>query len=194
MTKGFSSFLFLFLVGQLLVTIHQFQTLPGFEDSIHSSAISLKRLEMENLVDEVIDSGLHEGLILHEKPELIKNRINSRIIGIIDDLTRKQNTPIVYQTGFSLLQQTQYLALLDTNTIPVSLSYLNECSHVLVLPIDGTNWYGEYTYTGCAFGSTVFLSKIHAPRTQTLFALPIGYHACATTITGKMPCQFQKKE
>ena len=96
--------------------------------------------------------------------------------------------PITIQIGFGTHQTTNYFSLLDNPLTAATVEMLNANSHVLILPINPTQRYGEYTYTGGNVGSSIFIARIETKNAQTLTALPAGYRICASTALGVLPC------
>ena len=65
---------------------------------------------------------------------------------------------------------------------------LNQNSHVLLLPLDETQRYGEYTYTGGLLGTEILLIEWKTNEAKILFALPSGYRTCVTTLMPTIAC------
>ena len=78
--------------------------------------------------------------------------------------------------------------MLQSPTTFPTVQELNNYSHVLVLQASATERYGEYTYTGGSFGSTILFASIETANAQTLFAFPAGYRVCASALLGVLPC------
>lgn len=186
MGKGFASLVFLMVLAQLLVATQGVHAPTN--PSIPDRALELRRTEIEHALDAIIRTGLHRGVVLHQPPQTIQSYINLEIGMYLDEVRASEGNPFTYELGFATLEQTNYLSLLASPLTPFTLEQLNAASHVLVLPISQTQEYGEYSYTGGAFGTHIFVLRIHAGEQRTLVALPSGYHACATTFQPNLPC------
>jgi hypothetical protein len=185
--RGFASLLFLLALSTLLFTLRAVDYSPPF---IHPAfdTLFLRRTEMENGVDSLIREELHAGLVLKLPPQTIQTKINERIIEYLDEFPSRHGEPIEYSSGMGPLIYTNYSSLLLNPLIPLNTTLLNAHSHVLVLPVSETIRYGEYSYTGGVNGTGVLTTVLTEGNHQTLFALPLGYRACATTLTKEWPC------
>jgi hypothetical protein len=188
MTKGFASILFLLGIAALLASIAVLHH-PLLHESTATPALFLRRTEMENHVDAIIREELRQGLLKKLSAGAIQTLINQRIIEYLNAFPSLRKEPITYHPGFGSLLHTQYSSLLITQEWePLTLLQLNQNSHVLILPITGNARYGEYSYTGGVNATSILINRLHAQNEHTLFALPSGYRACATTIHPAWEC------
>lgn len=186
--RGFASILFLTILAELLVAL----AIPIETNQTNRSIdglLLLRRTEMENGIDEIVREKLQVGLLTQQPPELIKNEINKSIIDYVNGFSNNHTEPITYQTGFRHLTQQSYLSLvLQPVEKPLTLTQLNQNSHVLILPLSQTIRYGEYAYTGGLAGTSIASVHLNANEHQTLFAIPSGYRICGITGNTKLSC------
>lgn len=188
--KGFASLIFLLGISTLIFTLSQAHpristTHPAFD------TLFLRRTEMENGVDALIREELYAGLVLKQNPNVIKNKINQRIVEYLTDFPTRHGEPIHYSSGMGILAYTNYHSLLLKPLTPLTTNQLDTHSHVLVLPVSQTIEYGEYTYTGGMDGTGVLASIFTSENHQTLFAIPPGYRSCATNLVKEWNCPPQ---
>lgn len=186
MSKGFVSFLFFLVLVPIIALSSPFIFQPPDDSALRH--LSLHRLEMEMNVDSLIREELYAGLRANLLPETIKLKINQRVLDYLTQFPSAHDDSFTYETGFSALNQTNYLSLFFSPQIPANLIQFHAASHVLVLPVSQTERYGEYSYTGSIFGSSVLHTRIRSRDVNTLFALPIGYRVCTTTFQKNWPC------
>lgn len=187
MSKGFVSFLFFLILVPLIAL--SFQSFSSQLDDSAPRHLSLRRLEMETNIDALIREELYTGLRANLPPETIKLKINQRVLDYLSSFSATHRDSFTYETVFSPLTQTNYLSLFFSPQVPANLIQFHSASHVLVLPVSQTERYGEYSYTGGVFGSSVLHTRIHSRDANTLFALPIGYHICTTTFQKNWSCE-----
>jgi hypothetical protein len=187
MSRGFASFLFFFLAAPLLLLALAWPSLSHSSDS-PPSLLSLRRLELETDVDTIIRDELFAGARTTLPAATIQLRINQAIMNYLTLFPSAHSDSIEYSTGFSSLSQTNYLSLLSAPLRPPTLVELQSSSHVLILPLSQTQRYVEYSYTGGAFGTSILHMRLRARDSNTLFALPTGYHACVTSFQKEWPC------
>ena len=186
MSKGFVSFFFFLLLAPI-IALSSSWPVPAFDDAVIRH-LSFRRFEMETNVDAIIRGELHAGLLANLPPETIKVNINQRVLDYLSSVEVAHDDSFHYETGFSVLAQTNYLSLFFSPQTPANLLSFHSASHVLVLPVSQVERYGEYSYTGGLFGTNVLHTRIRSRDANTLFALPIGYRICTTTFQKDWPC------
>lgn len=194
--RGFVSVLFLLLVSEALVLVGTLEhAAPMNGDSTGVvEVLGLKRLELENAADELIREELFVGLVLKLPRETIQENINAHLIQYLTQWAGEQDSSIAYEMGFAALEQTNYLSLLRGELKPLNMDTLARNTHVLVLPIDAENSYGEYAYTGGANGTNILVMRMRTQGRETLFALPNGHRTCASTLIPILPCAVGHEE
>ncbi len=186
MPKGFVSFLFFLLLVPIIVLSSAWPS-PSFDDS-SIRHLSLRRLEMETNVDAIVRDELYTCLRANLPSETIKMKINQRVLDYLSSIEAAHDDSFSYETGFSTLAQTNYLSLFFSPQKPANLLSFHSVSHVLVLPVSQVERYGEYSYTGGLFGTSILHTRIRSRDANTLFAFPIGYRICTTTFQKDWPC------
>lgn len=191
--KGFASYFFLLFLASMGVSQYAFSLTSASIATtttypIH--ALGFERTQLEHAMDAIIEEELVKGMQLHLPSEQIKTTINQALLQLLSHYIQENqsNSSITIQLGMGTLQTTDYFSLLDSSRIIPTIEILNANSHVLVLPLNSAQRYGEYTYTGGTHGSGIFIARIETTHAQTLAALPAGYRICASTATGALPC------
>jgi hypothetical protein len=186
--RGFASFVFFIMVSGILLGLAQMQNNDYFSKQTEARKIALHRTSMENAVEKMIKRELQKELESHSNPEEIKNKINRQIIWFLEEYSTEAEKPVTIYHQFGELQTPHYLSLLFSNiNEPVSIEKLNENTHVLLLPIEENITYGEYTYTGGSFGTSILWSRIKGINSETIFAIPSGFRICSTNLQN-VPC------
>ncbi len=191
--RGFVSYFFLVLVASVTVGQYALQNqASGTSETTHfaseTNALAFERSALEQGMDRTIAEKLQEGMLLHFTSAQIQTHINQALLHYLQTHASERQTPMQLEIGFSTIQTTNYFSLLDAPLQELSLQEMNTNSHVFVLPINQTQQYGEYTYTGGAFGTHILITKISGIKTTTLAALPSGYRICVLSASGEIPC------
>ena len=189
--RGFVSYVFLILVASIGVSQYALQSTqrePSLKAGEIESLVAM-RSQLEQGMDRIIAEELRAGMQLHLPSEQIKNRINHALTQYLQEQqTWHTLFPMRMQAGIAGMQTTNYLSLTQEPLQLLSTEALNAHSHVLVLPLNQTQEYGEYTYTGGAFGTNILLAKLTTENSATIAALPSGYRICVLDAIGEIPC------
>ena len=191
--RGFVSYFLLILVASVGLAQYTLQTQTrGTSETAYfaseTHALAFERSALEQGMDRTIAEKLQEGMLLQLTSEQIQTHINQALLYYLQARASEAVPPMQLEMGFSTLQTTNYFSLLDAPMQGLSLLEMNANSHVFVLPLNQTQQYGEYTYTGGAFGTHILLAKITGTTTATLAALPSGYRMCVWSASGEIPC------
>ncbi|QQR92625.1 MAG: hypothetical protein IPJ89_00055 [Candidatus Iainarchaeum archaeon] len=188
--RGFISYLFLILLASISVSQYALQRAHGNYNtpSMELQSLAFKRSELEQGMDRIIAEKLREGMLLHLTSEQIKPHINQALFTYLHAQSNAEMDPIQMEVGFAHMQTTNYLSLAQVPVQPLSEQQLNTLTHVFVLPINPEEQYGEYTYTGGAFGTTILIAQLTSHHGKTIAALPSGYRICVIDILGEIPC------
>lgn len=187
MSRGFVSFLFFLLLSPLLLVPLLPSSTPALETS-SARLLSLRRVEWENALDTIIREELFFSTRAGFPANVIRSRINARVLDYVSTFPNTHGGAIVYSSGFSTLSHTHYLSLLSEPIIPISLPALDARSLVLIISVSQTEKYAEYVYTGGFSGASILHTRMIAGDFNSLAALPSGYRICITTFTPAWPC------
>ena len=186
--KGFASFVFFILVSGTLISLTHIQNNTHFSKQTEIRKIALHRTNMENAIEKIVKEELQKELLLNSNPEKIKNNINQQISWFLEEYSEGVGEPITINHQFGELQTSYYLSLLFSNiNESFRVEKLNENTHLLLLPIEENITYGEYTYSGGNFGTSILWSHIKGKNSETIFAIPSGFRVCST-ILQTVPC------
>lgn len=188
--RGFVSFVLLVLIASVGVSQYALQSThhTPITKGMEIQTLAANRSQLEQGMDRIISEELRTGMQQQLPSEQIKTHINSALALYLYEEQQQILLPMRMQAGFAAMQTTQYLSLAQAPLQPLSTQTLNAYSHVFVLPLNQTQQYGEYTYTGGAFGTNILLAKLTTEESTTIAALPSGYRICVLDTIGEVPC------